>query len=143
MRALAARRKTATVAQGTVGLNINQSLDVHASIFAKIAFHGALVLNDLADAVNLVLAQILNLLEWINIRRSQNPKSARVADPENISKADPRLLVAGQIDAGYACHARFPSVAPGSFTSGSGYAATNQLRRQAEPGFIASLSAAN
>src|SRR6185437_13766732 len=105
-----------------VGLNIKQTLDVHADIFAKVAFNVPFALDNLTDAVHLILAQVLDLLERINVRRSQNPQGARVADPVNVSKPDPRLLIAGQIDAGYTCHARFLQLPAGSFTSGSGYA---------------------
>src|SRR6202035_2674061 len=106
VRSLSARRQTAAVTDAAVRLNVDQPLDVHRDVFAKIAFDVAFLLDDLTDAVNLVFAEILDLLEWVDIRSSQNLQRTRVADPEYVSKPDPRLLVAGQIDASNTCHAK-------------------------------------
>jgi hypothetical protein len=122
VRPLSARRQTPTVPQTTIRLNIDQPLDVHAGIFAEIALNVAFILDNLTNAVHLVLAEILDLLEWINIRRSQNPKRTRVPDPVDVSKPDPRLLIAGQIDASYTCHARVLLSALSSFAAENGYA---------------------
>ena len=45
----------------------DEALDVHRDVLAEIAFDVALVLNHLADAVDLVLAQVLDLLEGVDI----------------------------------------------------------------------------
>jgi hypothetical protein len=110
------------VPQTTIRLNVDQPLDVHAGIFAEIALNVAFILDNLTNAVHLVLSKILDLLEWINIRRSKNPKRTRVPDPVDVSKPDPRLLVAGQIDASYTCHARVLLSALSSFAAENGYA---------------------
>jgi hypothetical protein len=93
------------VTQSTIGLDIDKTLDVHADILAEVTFDITLVLDDLTDAVYLVFAEILDLLEWINIRSSQDTQRTRVANPVNVSEPDPRLFIAGQIDTGYTCHA--------------------------------------
>ena len=105
VRALSPRRQAAAVAQSTVGLNVDEALDVHRDVLAEIAFDVSLVLDNLADAVYLVFAEILDLLEWVNIRRSEDAQRTRVADPVDVSERDPGLLVAGQIDASNTCHA--------------------------------------
>src|SRR3984957_17999642 len=105
VRALAASRQVAPVAQSTIGLNVNQPLDVHRDIFAQIAFDLAFVLNHLADAVYLVFAKILDFLEWVHIGRLQDASRTRVANTEDVGERDSCLLVAGQIDACYTCHA--------------------------------------
>ncbi len=87
-----------------VALNIDEALDVHLDVFAQIALDVTLVLNHLADTVDLFLAQILDLLEGINVRLLQNLERARVTDAEDVCKRDPGLLVAGQIDASNTCH---------------------------------------
>ncbi len=67
--ALAARRQVATMAEPTIGLNVDQALDVHRDVFAEVAFDIAFVLNRLTDAVYLVFAEILDLLERVHIGR--------------------------------------------------------------------------
>jgi hypothetical protein len=142
VRALSTSGKTATVTQSTVGLDVDEALDVHADVLAEIAFDITLVLDDLTDTVNLVFAEILDLLEWVNIRGSQDTQRTWVTDPVNVSEPDPSLLLAGQIDASYTCHANVLLGCP------------RKLRRRErlcriripaviESGFIASLSTAN
>src|ERR1700735_147649 len=72
VRALAADGQGAPVGAATIGLNVNQPLDVHRDVFAQITFDLAFVLNHLADAVYLVFAQILNFLERVYIGRYQD-----------------------------------------------------------------------
>src|SRR5580704_12202687 len=90
-----------------VALDVDEALDVHGNVFAKIALDVAFVLDHLADAVDLFLAQILDFLEGVNVRLPQNFQGARLSDPEDVSKRDPCLLVAGQIDASNTCHSQF------------------------------------
>ena len=100
-----------------IRLDIDQPLDVHVHILAEIAFHIALFFNDLTNAVDLVLAQILDLLERIDIRRHQNLHRPRIPDPVNVSKPDPRLLVPRQIDARNTCHT-LSFIVPGEIPRG-------------------------
>ena len=60
-----------------VALNIDEALDVHLDVLAEIALDVTLVLNHLADAVYLFFAEILDLLEGINIRLLQDLQRAR------------------------------------------------------------------
>jgi hypothetical protein len=90
--------------RATVALNVDQALDVHLDVFAQIAFDVSFIFDHLTDAVDLFFAQVLDLLEGVNICLLQNPLRARVADPVDISERDPSLLVAGQIDSSNACH---------------------------------------
>src|ERR1700678_4528114 len=101
---LATGRQVAPVAETTIRLNIDEALDVHGDVFAQISFNLAFVLNHLADAVNLVFAQVLDLLERIHTGRRQDASRARVTDSENIGQRDPRLFMTGQIDASNTCH---------------------------------------
>ena len=72
-----------------IRLDVHQPLDVHGGVLAEIAFHIALLFDDLANAIDLVLAQILNLLERIHMRDAQYLQSPRIA---------------GKIDACNTCH---------------------------------------
>src|SRR3974390_2908129 len=87
-----------------VALNIDEALDVHLDVFAEIALDVTLVLDHLADAVHLVLAQILDLLGGFNVRLLQDGERARIADAKDVCERDPSLLVTGQIDASNTCH---------------------------------------
>jgi hypothetical protein len=99
-----------------IRLDIDEPLDMHGGILAEIAFHIALLFDHLADAIDFVFAQILNLLEWIDRRLAQNLQRPRITDPENVRQPDPCLLVARQIDACNTCHT-VPFV-PRNFRSG-------------------------
>src|ERR1700685_3467353 len=93
--------------RAAIALNVDEALDVHRDVLAQVALDVSFVLDHLADAVHLVLAQILDLLEGIDVRLLQNLQRTRISDPEDVCERDPSLLVAGQIDAGYTCHSRF------------------------------------
>jgi len=123
------------VTRTAIALNVDQALDVHLDVLAEIAFDVSFVLDHLTDAVNLVFAQILDLLEGVYIRLLQNLLGARVPDPEDVRERDPCLLVARQINASNTCH--FDSFAasgcvPRPQPVRTGYALCL-------PGFIASL----
>ena len=45
------------MAEATIGLDVDQALDVHRDILAEIAFDVALVFDDLTDAVDLVFVE--------------------------------------------------------------------------------------
>src|SRR5579863_2748088 len=90
--------------RAAIALNVDQALDVHLDVLAEIAFDVSFVLDHLTDAVDLVFAKILDLLEGVYIRLLQNLLRARVADPEDVSERDPCLLVTRQIDASNTCH---------------------------------------
>src|ERR1700721_1015856 len=104
VRALAASRQVAPVAQSTIGLNVNQPLDVHGDVFAQIAFDLAFVLNHLADAVYLVFTEILDFFDRVYVGCYQDAQGARVTDSENVGQRDSCLLVAGKVDACNTCH---------------------------------------
>jgi hypothetical protein len=92
------------VTRAAIALNVDETLDVHLDVLAQVALDVSFVLDHLADAVDLVLAQILDLLEGVNIRLRQNSERARISDAEDVCERDSCLLVAGQIDASNTCH---------------------------------------
>jgi len=104
MRALSANRQVAAVTVSAVGADFDEPLDVHRNFFAQIAFHHAFGLDDLADAVDLVFAEILNLLVPVHVRLLQNTGRARIANAVNVSERDRRMFVAWKIDSCNACH---------------------------------------
>ena len=119
MRTLSAYRQIAPVPQSAIRLNIDQPLDVHRDFFAQVAFDLAFFLDDLTDTVDLVFAQILDLLERINLRGGQNPQRARIANPEYVSEPDACLFVARQIDSSNTRHVSSFADDPGCYASGA------------------------
>ena len=65
------------MAVAAIELNFDQALDVHGDVFAQIAFHVAFGFNHLADAVDLVLVEVLDLLDGLDLRRC--PEALRSA----------------------------------------------------------------
>jgi hypothetical protein len=101
--ALSVYRQSAAMTRSAIALDVNQTLDVHLSVLAQIALDVSFVLDHLADAVDLVLAQILYFLEGVNIRLRQDGERARISDAKDVCERDSCLLVAGQIDASNTC----------------------------------------
>src|SRR5215469_14223639 len=102
--ALAADRKVATVAQATVGLNLDQALDVQADLLAEVALDLAFCFDDVTNLVELVFVQRGHLGVSINTRLLQNLQSAGLADAIDVRERDASLLVRWQVDAGNTCH---------------------------------------
>src|SRR3954471_7904418 len=62
VRALSTDRQAATVTKSTVRSDFDQPLDMHRDVFAEIAFDSAFALDDLADAIDFIFTEVLNLL---------------------------------------------------------------------------------
>src|SRR5215467_4326085 len=87
------------MAEAAIGTDFDQPLDVHGSVFPQITFHVALSFDRLADAVDLVLIQVLDLLHGFNFRDSKQTPGTRVPNPVNVRQRDVHVLVARKIDA--------------------------------------------
>jgi len=81
MRALAANRQVATMANAAIRLDFDEAADIHLDLFAEIAFDAAFLLNDRADAVHLVLGEVANLLRKIDIGLFGDILRALLPDP--------------------------------------------------------------
>ena len=125
------------MAQAAITLDVDEALDVHRDVLAQVAFDVPFVLDYLADAVDLFFAQILDLLEGVNVCLLQNFAGARLADAEDVSECDPCLLVAGQIDASNTCHS--DSSATSGYVPPASRRFARVIRRASER-FIASLN---
>src|SRR6185503_7605182 len=102
--ALSANRQCAAMPVAAIALDIDEALDVHLDVFAKIALDITFVLDHLADAVYLFFVQVLDLFEGVYVCLLQDFERARIADAIDVCERDPCLLVAGQIDASNTCH---------------------------------------
>src|SRR3954463_6055528 len=97
-------RQIAAMTRAAVRADLDEALDVHGGVLAQVAFHVAFRLDDLADAVDLVFIEVLNLLDRLNLGRFQNLGGARVADAVDVGQRDVGVLVAGQVDARNSSH---------------------------------------
>src|SRR5215469_4699361 len=87
-----------------IALDVDEALDVHLDVLAEITLDVTLVLDHLADVVDLFFAEILDLLEGVNVGLLQDAERARIANAVDVCERDPDMLVAGQIDASNTCH---------------------------------------
>src|SRR5690348_9000445 len=94
MRPLPAHGKVATMAEAAIGADFDQTLDVHGGVFAQVAFDPALGLDNVPNAVDLVLVQVLHLLRPIHLGLLHDALRARVADAVNVGQRNRRVLVA-------------------------------------------------
>src|SRR5262245_42933085 len=104
MRTLAAHRQTAAVAKPAIAADIHQPLDIHLHAFAQVAFDIALFIDDVADTVQFVFAQVANFRIDADLRFTQDRRSPRPADTVNIGKADLRSFMRRYIYSCYTSH---------------------------------------
>src|SRR5262249_9046523 len=81
VRALAANRQVAAMADAPVRLNFNQAPNVHLNLLAEIAFDAAFLLDDLANVVDFIFCQVANLFRRVDIGLRRDGASANLADP--------------------------------------------------------------
>src|SRR5215472_5946283 len=104
MGALAPHRQAAAVPQSAVRAHLDVPLDVHRDLLAEIAFHGAFVFQDLADAVDFVLAQVADFLIEIDTGPVKERAGAGTADAVNVREPDLGPLRRRQVYTGNTCH---------------------------------------
>src|SRR5260370_31959521 len=100
VRALAAHRQVAAVADPAVGLNFDQPADVHLDLLAEIAFHAAFLFDFLAEMVDFIFRQVANLLRVIDIRLGGELHRALLPDAIDRGQPDPKALLRRKI---YTC----------------------------------------
>ena len=107
--------QTATVTQTTVATNFAQTLDVHSSLTAQVAFDDIVMLDSIAEQCLLVLGQVLNAGIGVDTGLGQNLSSAGRSDAIDIGQSNFDPLVAGKINTRNTCH--FLSAPPISLVS--------------------------
>src|ERR1043165_6020695 len=104
MCALSANRKTTAMSQATICADIHQALDVHLHALAEIALNLALLVEDGANAAQLVLAQIPDPRVNAHLRLVQDRGRTRTSDSVNVCEADLCALVRRKINTSYTSH---------------------------------------
>src|ERR1035441_10768481 len=104
MRPLAPHRQPAAVPLSPVRAHLDVTLDVHRDFLAEVAFHGAFLFQNLADAVDLVLGQVANLLVEFDAGPEEQRAGTGTAYTVDIGKPDLGPLRVRQIHIGYTRH---------------------------------------
>src|SRR3990172_5291321 len=92
VRALAADRQIAAVAQAAIALRFDQAADIHLNLLAEIAFDPAFGLDGLAKVIDLFLGQVLDLLDRVHLSLGANGTGAGLPNSVNGREADPQPL---------------------------------------------------
>jgi hypothetical protein len=108
VRALATDRQAAAVTEAAVAAEVHQALDVHLDLATEIALDAVLGLEQLADALDLVLGEILGLLVLGDPCLLADLLREGAADSVEVRKRVRDVLVAGEVDACNASHDVFP-----------------------------------
>src|SRR6266849_2809269 len=90
--------------ESAIGAYFDEPLDVHRNFLAQIAFHQSFRFDHGTDAVDLFLAQVLDLLHRVHLGLIENASSARLADAVNIGQCYIDVLLARKIHARNTCH---------------------------------------
>src|SRR6185503_21301176 len=88
MRALTANRQSATMPQPAITPDVHQSLDVHLRLLAKVAFDHALLVNDRANAIDFVFAQLAYAFVNADACFFKNFVSARAPNAVDVCQTD-------------------------------------------------------
>ncbi len=106
--ALTANRQATTVAQATVATQIHQTLDVHCHFAAEVAFHAVIGVDNFAQLLHFIIAELVHALRFCNARGLADFGSPGRANSINILKPDHNPLGGRDIHAGNTCHAFSP-----------------------------------
>src|ERR1700731_5225113 len=109
MRALAAHRQVAAMAESAIGADFDETLDVHRNFLAQITFDQTFRFDDRTDTVDFFFAEVLNLLHGLDLGCVENSAGARLPDAVDISQRDVDVLLARKIDACNTCHCSYLS----------------------------------
>src|SRR4051794_1143802 len=101
---LAADRQVATMAHPSVRADLDEPLDVQRDLAAEVALHLVAPVDQLAEAVDLLLREVADAGVGVDVRLGQDLLGGGQADPEDVSEGDLDPLLAGNVDAGDACH---------------------------------------
>src|SRR5215469_4221413 len=108
MRALAANRQAAAMAQPAVRAHLDVPFDIHRDFLAEVAFHRAFFFQNLTHTVHFVFAQIPNSLVELNASPMEQRTRAGTAYAVNIRQPDFGSLGRRQIYAGNTRHSCLP-----------------------------------
>src|SRR6266550_2571711 len=102
--ALSAHGQAAPVAQPAIGPDLHQALDVERDLAAQLAFDLGFLVEDVAEAADLLVVEVLDAQVGIDVRDRQHATRRMRADSEDIGEGDLDALLPGNVNAGNSCH---------------------------------------
>jgi hypothetical protein len=96
-RALPPRRHTAPMPETAVAPDIHQALDVHRDFAAKVTLDPHLLVDDFANAIDLVVRQVPDACVRVHIRAFKELLAGVESDAEDIGQGRLDTLVARKI----------------------------------------------
>src|SRR5262245_51642392 len=105
---LAADREVPAMAEAPVRADLLESLDVQRDLAAQVALDLEAPIDELAEAVHLVLGQVADAGVAVHVRLDEDLRGGREPDAVDVGQGDLHPLLAGDVDAGDACHRSLP-----------------------------------
>src|SRR5262249_6760589 len=102
--ALSANRQVAAMTNAAVGLNFNQSANVHLNLLAEIAFDAAFLLDGVTKLVHFVFGELADLFGMVTPRLFGEPLRAHLANAVDRREANPQPLLHRKINTCDTCH---------------------------------------
>lgn len=101
---LASDRQVSSMTKTPVGANLDQSLDVERHFAAQIPFDLEASVDELAQAIDLLLGQIPNSSVTVDVGLRQDLLRGGQSDPEDVGERDFNALLARDVDTSNSCH---------------------------------------
>ena len=92
------------MAQAAVAADVDQPLDVHADLAAEVTLDGQVAVDEVAQAVDLLVGQLAHPRVRVDAGLEQQLLARRRADAVDVLQPDLDALVARQVDPGYSGH---------------------------------------
>src|SRR6202165_2727860 len=102
--ALSPDRQAAPVAQAAISADFHEALDIERDLAAKLAFNLGFLVENVAEAADLLVVQVLDAHVGIDVRDRQDAPRGMRTDPEDVGERDFDALLAGNINAGNSSH---------------------------------------
>ncbi len=86
------------MAQPAITTNVHQTLDIHRDFPPEVALYTHFLINNFADAINLIIGQVAHAGVGVNIGSSQDPLAGMEPDSKNVGQCRFDPLIARKID---------------------------------------------
>src|SRR5689334_22793599 len=104
LRSLAPDGQVAPVTHPPIGADLDQALDVERNLPPQVALDLVATIDELTQAVDLLLGEVPDARVRVHVGLREDLLRGRQADPEDVGEGDLDPLLAGDVDAGNACH---------------------------------------
>jgi hypothetical protein len=96
------------MSQTAIASDVHQALDIHRDFPAQVTFDPHLLVDDLADAVDLIVSQIAHSCIWVDIRPLEKLLARMQPNPEDIGQRRLNPLISREINSRNSRHVLSP-----------------------------------